>query len=83
MKIIDLPLVSMNNIFQEVFDTINDKRIDNMCDISSVCIHIMYKELMKKFDSKLPDNYNELIRYFLKEEKEISNRKKRIKYYCE
>ena len=28
---------------------------------------------MKKFDSVLPDNYDELIRYFLKEEKETQS----------
>jgi hypothetical protein len=33
----------------------------------------MYRELMKKFDSELPDNYDELIRYFLKEEKETQS----------
>ena len=54
-----------------------------MCDISTLCVQIMYRELMKKIDSELPDNYDELVRYFLKEEKEIKNRKKRIKYYCE
>ena len=48
----------------------NDKRLVNMCDISTVCTQIKYRELMKKFDSELPDNYDELIRYFLKEEKE-------------
>ena len=48
-----------------------------MCDISTSCFQIMYRELKKKFDSELPDNYDELIRYFLKEEKEISNRKKK------
>ena len=41
-----------------------------MCDISTVYAQIMYRELMKKFNSELPDNYDELIRYFLKEEKE-------------
>ena len=56
----------------------NDKRLVNMCDISTVCTQIKYRELMKKFDSELPDNYDELIRYFLKEEKEISNRKKEL-----
>ena len=40
-----------------------------MYDISTVCVQIMYRELMKKFDSELPDNYDELIRYFLKEDK--------------
>ncbi len=48
----------------------NDKRLVNMCDISTLCVQIMYRELMKKIDSELPDNYDELIRYFLKEEKE-------------
>ena len=41
-----------------------------MCDISTFCVQIMYRELMKKIDSELSDNYDELIRYFLKEEKE-------------
>ena len=40
-----------------------------MCHISTVCTKIMYRELMKKFDSELHDNYDELIRYFLKEDK--------------
>ena len=44
-----------------------------MCDISTVCVQIMYRELKKKFDSELPDNYDELIRYFLKEEKETQS----------
>ena len=35
-----------------------------MCDISTVYAQIMYRELMKKFDSELPDNYDELVRYF-------------------
>ena len=35
-----------------------------MYDISIVCVQIMYRELMKKFDSELPDNYDELVRYF-------------------
>ena len=43
----------------------------------------MYRELMKKIDSELPDNYDELVRYFLKEEKEISIRKERINRYCQ
>ena len=47
----------------------NDKRLVNMCDISTVCTQIKYRELMKKFDSELHDNYDELIRYFLKEDK--------------
>ena len=38
---------------------------------------------MKKIDSELPDNYDELVRYFLKEEKEISIRKERINRYCQ
>ena len=40
---------------------------------------------MKKIDSELPDNYDELVRYFLKEEKETQSvlEKKRIKYYCQ
>ena len=63
----------MNTIYQEVLDTINDKRLDNMCDISTACAQIMYRELMKKFDTELPDNYDELIRYFLKEEKETQS----------
>ena len=37
---------------------------------STVCVQIIYRELMKKFDTELLDNYDELIRYFLKEEKE-------------
>ena len=41
-----------------------------MCDISTLCVQIMYGGLMKKFNNELPDNYDELIRYFLKEEKE-------------
>ncbi len=41
-----------------------------MCDISTLCVQIMYRELMKKIDSEVLDNYDELIRYFLKEEKE-------------
>ena len=41
-----------------------------MCDISTLCVQIMYRELKKKFNSELPDNYDELVRYFLKEEKE-------------
>ena len=44
-----------------------------MYDISTVCVQIMYRELKKKFDSELPDNYDELIRYFLKEEKETQS----------
>ena len=43
MKIIDLPLVSMNNLYQEVLDTINNKRLDNMCDISTLYGQIMYR----------------------------------------
>ncbi len=50
-----------------------------MCDISTLCAQIMYRELMKKFNNELHDNYDVLIRYFLKEEKEISIRKERIK----
>ena len=60
----------MSNLYQEVLDTINDKRLVNMYDISTVCTQIMYRKLMKKFDSELPDNYDEFVRYFLKEEKE-------------
>ena len=41
-----------------------------MCDISTFCVQIMYRELMKKFNNELPD---ELIRYFLKEEKETQS----------
>ena len=44
-----------------------------MCDISTLCVQIMYRELMKKIDSELPDNYDELVRYFLKEEKETQS----------
>ena len=44
-----------------------------MYDISTVCVQIMYRELMKKIDSELPDNYDELVRYFLKEEKETQS----------
>ena len=44
-----------------------------MCDISTLCVQRMYRELMKKIDSELPDNYDELVRYFLKEEKEIQS----------
>ena len=40
---------------------------------STVCVQIIYRELMKKFDSELPDNYDELVRYFLKEEKETQS----------
>ena len=38
-----------------------------MYDISTLCVQRMYRELMKKIDSELPDNYDELVRYFLKE----------------
>ena len=41
-----------------------------MCDISTLCVQIMYGGLMKKFNNELPGNYDILIRYFLKEEKE-------------
>ena len=44
-----------------------------MYDISTLCVQIMYRELMKKIDSELPDNYDELVRYFLKEEKETQS----------
>ena len=44
-----------------------------MCDISTLFVQIMYRELMKKFDSELTDNYDELVRYFLKEEKETQS----------
>ena len=54
-----------------------------MCDISTLCAQIMYRELMKKFNNELPGNYDVLIRYFLKEEKEISIRKERINRYCQ
>ena len=54
-----------------------------MCDISTLCTQIMYRELMKKFNNELLDNHDELIRYFLKNEKEISIRKKRNKCYCQ
>ena len=60
----------MNNIYQKVLDTINDKRLDNMYDISKAYTQIIYWELMKKFNNELPD---ELIRYFLKEEKETQS----------
>ena len=44
-----------------------------MCDVCTLCVQIMYRELMKKIDSELPDNYDELVRYFLKEEKETQS----------
>ena len=44
-----------------------------MCDISTLCVQIMYRELMKKVNNELADNYDELIRYFFKEEKETQS----------
>ena len=32
----------MNNIYQKVLDTINDKRLDNMYDISKAYTQIIY-----------------------------------------
>ena len=66
---LDLPNMKMDNIYKEVLDNVNNKQLNNMCDISIISAQIMYREFMKKYEEKLPDKYSNLLKFFEKEKK--------------
>jgi hypothetical protein len=69
---IDIPIVKMNNLLNEVLDTVNSKNMDNMCSICVLSAQVMYREFLKKYDEKLTDNYCDLLNYFEEETKKIN-----------
>ena len=47
---IDIPIMKMNNIYKEVLEYVNNKKIDNMCEISTISAQIIYRDFMKKYE---------------------------------
>ena len=54
--------MKMNNIYKEVLEYVNNKKIDNMCEISSISAQIIYRDFMKKSKQQLTDNYEDLLK---------------------
>ena len=42
---IDIPIMKMNNIYKEVLEYVNNKTINNMCEISTISAQIIYETL--------------------------------------
>ena len=42
--------MKMNNIYKEVLEYVNNKKIDNMCEISTISAQIIYRDFMKKYE---------------------------------
>ena len=70
---IDIPNLSMNNIYKEVLNTVNNKNINNMCDVSTISAQIMYREFMKKYDEKLTNNFEDLLNFFINEKNRMDS----------
>ena len=48
--------MKMNNIYKEVLEYVNNKKINNMCEISTISAQIIYRDFMKKYEKQLTDN---------------------------
>ena len=68
--------MKMNNIYKEVLEYVNIKKIDNICEISTISAQIIYRDFMKKYEQQLSDNYEDLLKILYKWKKgnEITNR---------
>ena len=68
--------MKINNIYKEVLEYVNNKKIDNMCEISTISAQIIYRDFMKKYEQQLSDNYEDLLKILYKWKKgnEITNR---------
>ncbi len=58
--------MKMNNIYKEVLEYVNIKKIDNICEISTISALIIYRDFMKKYEQQLSDNYEDLLKILYK-----------------
>ena len=58
--------MKMNNIYKEVLEYVNIKKIDNICEISTISAQIIYRDFMKKYEQQLTDNYEDLLKILYK-----------------
>ena len=58
--------MKMNNIYKEVLEYVNIKKIDNICEISTISAQIIYRDFMKKYEQQLSDNYEDLLKILYK-----------------
>ena len=58
--------MKINNIYKEVLEYVNNKKIDNMCEISTISAQIIYRDFMKKYEQQLSDNYEDLLKILYK-----------------
>ena len=56
--------MKMNNIYKEELEYVNNKKINNMCEISTISAQIIYRDFMKKYEQQLSDNYEDLLKIF-------------------
>ena len=58
--------MKINNIYKEVLEYVNIKKIDNICEISTISAQIIYRDFMKKYEQQLSDNYEDLLKILYK-----------------
>ena len=69
--------MKMNNIYNEAFQEINKKKLENICDICLKTSKIIYREFLN-VDEALPKNFEKLISFFEEKNKNLEedNQKK-------